>query len=40
MVLLLAPFDGGALRHAPAGLPPFAPPLRPLISSASALPIV
>ena len=40
IVLMLAPFDGGALRHAPAGLPPFAPPLRPPIASASALPIV
>jgi hypothetical protein len=40
MALMLAPFDGGALRQAPAGLPPFAPPLRPPIARASALPIV
>jgi hypothetical protein len=40
LALMLAPFDGGSLRLAPAGLPAFAPPLRPPIAGASALPIV
>ena len=39
VALMLAPFDAGALRLAPAGLPPFAPPLRPPIGRVSAPPI-